>query len=378
MPRGAPKMREHATGQAVVRIAGKDHYLGVYGTQGAQERYGRLLSSWIAVGRPRVWDGPAADPRVDACDVMVGEVCTAYLAHARSYYRKGGSPTSHFGAVRVAIEALANGCGEMLVADFGARALRDLRASLVDRDRRVGVRGDKPRAIAGARLSRETVNRYVSIIVRAFRWAASEEIIPASVHAGLATVPGLRRGRSAAAERAPVLGADPAAVEAAAKHMAPAVHAMVELQLLTAMRPGEVVAMRAGDLDRSGAVWTLRPASHKTDHHGHARVVYFGPKAQAVLEPFLAAHPKGALFRGRRRVPYLPGSYRSAVVRACASAGVPRWTPNQLRHTAATRIRREYGLDVAQVILGHAGADVTQVYAEADRARAERVIGEIG
>ena len=30
-----------------------------------------------------------------------------------------------------------------------------------------------------------------------------------------------------------------------------------------------------------------------------------------------------------------------------------RWSPNQLRHTAATEIRSKFGLEAAQVILGH-------------------------
>jgi integrase len=41
-----------------------------------------------------------------------------------------------------------------------------------------------------------------------------------------------------------------------------------------------------------------------------------------------------------------------------------RWHPNQLRHSFATRVRKQHGLEAAQVLLGHARADVTQVYAE--------------
>ena len=33
------------------------------------------------------------------------------------------------------------------------------------------------------------------------------------------------------------------------------------------------------------------------------------------------------------------------------------WHPNQLRHTHGTRVRKEYGLEAAQVVLGHARAD---------------------
>ena len=36
------------------------------------------------------------------------------------------------------------------------------------------------------------------------------------------------------------------------------------------------------------------------------------------------------------------------------------WHPNQLRHSYATKVRREHGLEAAQVLLGHSRADVTQ------------------
>jgi hypothetical protein len=43
-----------------------------------------------------------------------------------------------------------------------------------------------------------------------------------------------------------------------------------------------------------------------------------------------------------------------------------RCSPNQLRHSAGTEIRKRFGLEAAQVVLGHASADVTQVCAERD------------
>jgi integrase len=54
------------------------------------------------------------------------------------------------------------------------------------------------------------------------------------------------------------------------------------------------------------------------------------------------------------------------------------WHPNQLRHSFATLVRKTHGLDAAQVLLGHASAEVTEIYAEADRARAQRIICEVG
>jgi integrase len=57
---------------------------------------------------------------------------------------------------------------------------------------------------------------------------------------------------------------------------------------------------------------------------------------------------------------------------------VPRWHPNQLRHTHATEVRRRFGLEASQVALGHAQANITEVYAERDLGLAVKVAAEIG
>ena len=48
---------------------------------------------------------------------------------------------------------------------------------------------------------------------------------------------------------------------------------MIRLQCLTGMRPGEVVTMGTGDLDRTSKIWAYKPGSHKTEHHGRKRII---------------------------------------------------------------------------------------------------------
>jgi integrase len=79
-----------------------------------------------------------------------------------------------------------------------------------------------------------------------------------------------------------------------------------------------------------------------------------------------------------KRIRYCVDAYRRAIEYGIRKAKVPHWHPHQLRHSCATRVRREYGLDVAQIILGHSQCDTTQVYAEADRARAFDVVARSG
>ena len=54
------------------------------------------------------------------------------------------------------------------------------------------------------------------------------------------------------------------------------------------------------------------------------------------------------------------------------------WRPNQLRHSAATRIRERYGVEAAQVVLGHSDPRVTVIYAERNNKLAADVIREVG
>jgi site-specific recombinase XerD len=57
---------------------------------------------------------------------------------------------------------------------------------------------------------------------------------------------------------------------------------------------------------------------------------------------------------------------------------VPRWSPLQLRHTAATAIRARYGVEAAKVVLGHTMVETTQIYAERDLGKAQDIMREIG
>ena len=241
-----------------------------------------------------------------------------------------------------------------------------------------------------SKLARTTINARINRIRRVFQWAASVELVPASVVQGLATVAGLQRGRTEAPEPKGIGPVPLEHVEAALPFMSRPVAAMVRLQLLTGCRAGEVMAMRGRDLALGDPSGEYRPSSHKNAWRGPRRVIPLGPKAQAIVREFLGPDPDAYLFDPRRAVAehhaarmsrrktrptpselarrveepgrnYAPRynrrSYRNAVLRACSKAGVPAWSPLQLRHTAATAIRARYGLEAAQAVLGHAKAD---------------------
>ena len=120
-----------------------------------------------------------------------------------------------------------------------------------------------------------------------FKWATAEELLPGAIYNALLAVPGLKAGRSDARETEDVKPAPQEHVDAIEPYVSRQVWAMVQLQLLTAARPGEICKMRPCDIDTSGKIWFYCPAEHKTAHHGHDRKIYIGPKGQEVLRPFL-------------------------------------------------------------------------------------------
>ncbi len=83
------------------------------------------------------------------------------------------------------------------------------------------------------------------------------------------------------------------------RKLPPQIWAMIELQRLHRMRPGEVTAMRTCDIDTSGKVWTYSPPSQQDGVARHQRKIYLGPRAQAVLKPWLRTDLDGYLFQPR-------------------------------------------------------------------------------
>lgn len=401
-----PAYRLHKpTGQAVVTVAGRDIYLGRYNSAASKQAYKRLMLEWLAN------DGDLPPPKT--ADLTVLELANAYKKFGKRYYVTDGRPTESYEKLAMVMKWLGNGpYGRTLAREFGPLSLKALQYEFVADGK-----------------SRRYINDLIDVVRRAFKWAVSEELIPASIHHALQTVPGLRRGRTAARENPPVLPVDDETVEATLPYLPPIVDDMIRLLRLIGCRPHELCDLRPRNIDRSGDVWAYRPERHKTQHHGRGRTILIGPKAQAILAPYLLRDADAYCFSpresdarrravlhskrktplsygnrpgtNRRRKPqhqpgekYVPTAVNRALTRACDKADaaaradrpeieagtrlVPRWFPYQLRHSAATELRKRYGLETAQVVLGHAKADVTQIYAERDLKKAADVIREVG
>ena len=407
-----PSYRLHkVSGQAVVTLNGRDIYLGRYNSAESREKYQRAIKEWLTSHRLL----PPEDSRgrrARATDSLtINEIFASYWEYVQQYYRKYGKPTSEVSSIKRALAPVLEEYGSQLAKKFGPLSLKTYRQGLID-----------------AGLTRGVINNNVDRAKRFFKWAVENELIPVSVYDALRTVGGLRRGRSAAPESAPVKPVPEEHIDAVIAQVNRHVAAMIQLQRLTGMRPGEVTIMRGRDLDTTGRIWTYTPQFHKTEHHDRERVIFLGPRAQRVIERFLTEDTNAYLFspkrvveeqralvraasrapvslgklrrRRKRRPLRKPGeyypvtSYEHAINKGCDKAfpvleGLSdeeakrwrkehRWAPNRLRHSAATWLRTEFGIEAARVILGHASAAMTEVYAEMDRSKAADIMGQVG
>jgi integrase len=395
-----PKYRRHkATGQAVVTLSGRDFYLGPWQSAKSKREYARLTSQWLAAGGVLVEDSNDT--------LTIEEVLAAFWKHAKLYYVDAdGRPTTEQRNFRTLIKRFRRAYGDTPAREFGPLKLKAFRQSLVDEG-----------------LARGNINHHVNRIRHIFKWGAENELVPATVVESLRCVAGLRYGKTDARETEPIKPVPDSFVDAVLPYLAPQVKAMIELQRVTGMRSGEVCAMRTCDINAQGNVWTYTPARHKTQYRGHVRTVYLGPKAQAIIRPWLRVDLQASLFQpteaeawrreqrhaarktplscgnkpGSNRKPkprwrpgtgYTPQSYGKAILYAIQKCNrsrrergepeIPHWHPHQLRHNAATHFRREYGLEVARVLLGHKTAAITEIYAEADQQRAAQVMAQVG
>jgi integrase len=276
-----PSYRLHKqSGQAVVTLRDsltgqrRDVMLGEHDSPESRAEYKRVVLEWESNGRR---PSPATET---APDVTVNEILVAFWAYAETYYRDpDGNPTLELDNYKYALRPLKALYGHTPVADLDQRALKAIRQRMIDDG-----------------LARGNINSRIGKIRRVVKWAAEEQLAPASVHHALATVSGLKQGRSQARETEPVKPVARTVVDHTLSHLTATVAAMVRLQLETGMRPGEMVIMRACDIDMAGKVWLYRPARHKNLHRGHERIIPIGPKAQAIIRQRLRPDTQAYLF----------------------------------------------------------------------------------
>lgn len=422
----------------------RDYWLGEYDSPESREQYHRLIAEWEASGRRLPQSDPASPPGVSSGGITITE-----LIHAFWRWAEPTQSANDIYKMKATLRLLRRMFGTTSALEFGPKRLRLLRDEM--------IRGEPDAKPPRKPWSRRYINRQVQRLCAMFKWAAGQELLPATVFQQLKMVEALRRGRSAAVEKEPVRPVAGDLVDAIRPFVSRQVWALIELQRLTGARGGELFPLRPIDLqmDEKTGVWSYMPADHKTQHLGKGRVIYFGPRAQEIIRPFLAirevdvplfspAEAEAERLTARhaaRKTPMSCGnrpgtnrtespskkpgdrftacSYLKAITCGCDRAFTPpahlrpgprkegrgtesrreflaklsserreelkawrtshRWHPHQLRHAAATHLRRTFGLEAAQLVLGHSSALVTDaVYAERDNAKVVEVMKKIG
>ncbi len=414
----------------------KDYWLGLYGSPESRELYHRLLAQWESGGQrlPVTLD----DKPADITQVSVAEVLNAYWKWASGQYGH-----SELGCLRVVIRLLRQMFGTTPAADFGPNRLRLIRDQMILGDAnaepprkpwaRKTVNHNVHRLIAMFKwaASHEMVPAAVYErlkTVPALRRGATaaretDPVQPVSLEQIEAVRPFLSRQVNALISLQLHTGARGGELF----RLRPVdIKIHDELDIWTI----ELADHKTAHRGHARTIF-LGPRSQAVIEPflaGRAVDAYLFSPAEAEADRRAAAHAarKTPLQRGnrpgtnRRVVPqrtlgdhYTPHSYRLAVQRACDRAFPPpdhlrprrreskeaflarlteaeraelrtwreqhRWHPHQLRHTAGTLIRRDFGLEAAQLALGHSSAKVTDaVYAERDMARVIEVMRRIG
>ena len=285
------------------------------------------------------------------------------------------------------------------VGGFGADELYAVQKAMV------GYRYDRGNGKPTA-YTRSGINKAIGYVYRMWQWGIGREITTEAQKQLLKEVRPLRVGQTTAKDdprRALVTEEE---FEEVAQHATTVVADMLRLIWLTAMRPGEVCRMRSFDILRDEPeCWLYIPGreeslvgGHKTAYRQRVRAIPLTSRAQNILKPRIedcesldfvfspaeamqetrdqrSANRKTPMSCGnrpgtnRKQHPmirpgkrYLPSSLCNAVKRACKRAEVRRFTPYDLRRTAATRVRSKLSKDAAKLLLGHVSTDTTEIY----------------
>lgn len=358
----------------------------------AQNAFSRFHSTWQSDWHVR---NPGHENQVLTCSGLWEQ----FKTHAESYYvHPDGSQTGEARNIGYAFSPVLELFDGVAAADFGPKMLKRCRERMIEDD-----------------LCLNEVNKRVNKIRQVFKWAASEELVPEGVWVALQTVQSLPAGRQLARESDPVRPVANRWVWAVVGDVTSVVGAMVQLQYWTACRPGEAVLLRPIDLEMTGIdgeqmrVWRWHPPQHKTAWRERQRkrgrkTILVGPQAQAAIQRFLSRPVEAFCFsplesereryaecenhrhqvvvepKTGRRVGdrYTEATYSRAIRYACKRLGVPEWSPNQLRHTALTRLGNQFSDDLARVVAGHAKIDTTEIYLERELTKAAEVMARVG
>jgi integrase len=243
----------------------------VHKSADSKAKYETTIGQWLARGR--AWPLDGGEVGLQATDKRsVAFVAADYLTWAEQQYkRKDGRYGTRFRDTKAALKPLCALFAHKVAAEFTPMDLETIQTGMV----------------RGANLCRKTIKERIDIIKRAFRRAASRGLIPAPVSGALECADALPTHHPDVRESRVVKPVAQHLIDGVRPLVSRQVRAMIDLQLLTAARPGELFSLTTAELDTTGEVWKYKPKQHKTAHHGKERVIFFNKDAQAILQEFM-------------------------------------------------------------------------------------------
>lgn len=278
------------TGQARVRIAGRDFYLGKYGSVDSRQKYGELISQHAG----GLTVAPLANRVTDVGDtgLSVAELLLAFKRHADTYYTKNGKPTAEVNCLNSAMRPVCELFTSTPARNFTPLMLKATQKKYVE-----------------AGWSRGFVNASTNRVRRIWKWAVSEGLVPVTTWQALQAVPGLKAGHTTAPDRKRREAVSDEHIEAVRAHLLmkrgkrrELYRDWFDLLRATGARPSELSDLKMADIDTSGEVWVADLSDHKNAHRGLSRKLFFGPQSQMILRRCPATGPLFPNNRDRKSV----------------------------------------------------------------------------
>ncbi len=358
MPRprkSIPSLCENAKGYLYSRHPdGRQIWFGHKDNPESADKYAEFLKSLKAVAPVSVES--STKTRRTPRRPTVNEVCLKFVTeHFPRYQTSSGAESAERRCMQGVIRHLRNLYGNTAADDFGPLKLRTVREAMVE-----------------AGWTRRFINKQIIRLRFIFRLGVSHELVKPEVLAAIDTVPPLAPGETKAPDPPPRMAVPQESIDAVRQRLRFRNRDILDLLLLTGARPGELLRLCPCDIDRSRPIWRAELDQHKTAHRGKQRVLLFNETAQKILKKYIRNKPKSRMF------PIRIDTFSNTIKSACKRAGIPRFCPHQLRHTVATRLADEMGVEAAQRLLGHSGRAMTEHYSRAAEKLATEAAKRLG
>lgn len=338
--------------RAFVKVDGRFVVLGPAGSSESQAAYGKLLTDLAQNGKTEAIQAAKCRSKSTRQPDGVTWNILGFRFFSEELPRYSAAEQRCIKAANKIVRELF---GDLPLTEFGPLKLRIVRDEMIRKG-----------------WSRSFINKQVKRIRLILRWGVSFELVPQTAVDALTSIKALAAGESDAKEPRPRRAVPDADLEKVRAVLCERHRDIFDLLLLSGARPGELLNLTTGDIDRAGEIWRAELMRHKTAHKGKSRTLFFNAKAQLILRKYITAKPTERLFSLRG------DTLSNAFKAACIKAGVPIFTPHWLRHTVATRLADEVGTEAAQRLLGHSTTAMTLHYSKAAEKQAIEAAKRLG